>query len=429
MLKKFIYFGASRLIVLGGQLLMIPVAVTQLGTAGYGLFNLMLQGAQLIRLAALQGIAQVVTRDASRLTAAHGESRLYSAALSIVVASLLLLAFVVIPLKPIIASAFHLSTGQIWLMMAMAVAVSFFGLKQVLLYNKQLGAYTVWDTVQVLGTTLSLILIGVLIPTAEAYAFAFTLVTLSVALAMRHYAGASMPRWRLIGELAIEIRRYGLPLMLGEGLGWIVAVADRFQIAAMLNLEQTGIYVAAYQLFVAPASMLGYAVAIVIQPSAFAGDTNSYRSRMEQASTLLVVLSLLYAIPALLFGKQIFAIFFRHHAEVDTALILLLVLAGLANSFLYLEIIAGKYARSPRLILVAQAGAALVILVGNWFFLPRIGIVAAAMTTFVAYVLQIVIIRALIGKDYCFRYFNMSAALAVSSKLKAGMDSALRREP
>lgn len=429
MVKKFFYFGASRLIILGGQLLLIPIAVTQLGTAGYGLYNLMLQGAQLVRLAALQGVAQVLTRDSSRLTASHGESRLYSAALTIVVVSLLLVALVIIPFKPIITSTFHLSSDQIWLVMAMAIAVSFFGLKQVLIYNNKLGAYTVWDTVQILGTTFALILIGVIIPTAEAYAWTFAVVTLFVGLAMRHYAGASRPQWQLIRELAFEIRRYGLPLMLGEGLGWLVAVADRFQIAAMLSLEQTGIYIAAYQLFVAPANMLGYAVAMVIQPSAFAGDTKSYRSRMEQASTLLTILSLLYAIPALLFGKQIFAVFFRHHAEVDTSFILLLVLAGLANSFLYLEIIAGKYARSAKLILVAQASAALAILVGNWFLLPRIGIVAAAMTSFAAYLLQIVIIRGLIGKDYCFHYFSLTAAHVVSSRLRVGVMRALKKGP
>lgn len=415
--------------IFGGQLLLMPIAVTQLGAAGYGLYNLMLQGAQLIRLAALQGVAQVLIRDSSRLTALHGESRLYSAGLSIVTTILLLVALVIIPFKAVITSTFHLSNDQMWLVMAMAMAVSFFGLKQVLIYNKKLGTYTIWDTVQILGTTFALILIGEIIPTTDAYAWIYAVVTLCVGLAMRHYAGASRPQWQLIRELVFEIRRYGLPIMLGEGSGWLVAVADRFQIAAMLNLQQTGIYIAAYQLFVAPANMLGFAVAMVIQPSAFAGDPKNYRSRMEQASTLLTMLSVLYAIPALLFGKQIFAVFFRHHAEVSISFILLLVLTGLANSFLYLEIIAGKYARRARLIMVAQGSAAFVILVGNWFFLPRIGIVAAAMTSFAAYLLQIVIIRRLIRKDYCFRYFSSTAVHVVLSHVKVGVARAWRKIP
>ncbi len=425
MVKKFLYFGVSRLFIFAGQLLLIPIAVTQLGTAGYGLYNLMLQGTLLLRLVAVQGVSHVLVRDSSRLTAENGESGLYSAGLYIIVASLVLLMLVIIPLKPIIMSTFHLSNGQIWLITAMAIAVSFFSLKQTLVYCKSVSAYVVSDAVQILGTTFAVVLAGLFIPTAEAYALAFALVTLLIALAMRGYSGGSRPRWKIVRELLVGMRGYGLPLMLWEGLSWFVGIAGRFQVDAMLNLEQTGIYIAACQLFVAPGAMIGFAVAQVIQPTTFASDTNSYRSKMEQSATAVIMLSLLYAVPMLLFGRQIFAIFFRHRAKAGFLLVALLVLTGLASGFLFLEGIAGKYARSPKAILVAQAFAAVLILVGNWILLPRIGIIAAAMTALAAYLLQIIIIRISIKEEFRFRYLSLAAAKTVYHKAMAGVAGTL----
>ena len=78
MYKQFFYYGASRLVVFVGQVLLIPIAVSQIGAVGYGLFNIMLQGARLVRLVALQGVAQVLIRDSSRPNASHEESRLHS---------------------------------------------------------------------------------------------------------------------------------------------------------------------------------------------------------------------------------------------------------------------------------------------------------------------------------------------------------------
>jgi O-antigen/teichoic acid export membrane protein len=427
MLKKFLYVGTSRLIVAGGQIFLIPIAVMQIGAAGYGLFNLMLQGAQLIRLVALQGVSQVLIRDFKQLETKHGISSLYSAALVILMVSLGLVSLLLIPFSNIVTSTFHLSTEQIWLMLSLGIAVSFFGIKQVLLYNNKLGAYTIWDTVQVLGTTLSLILVGMIIPSPVAYGIAFTVTTLIIALVMHNYSDGSNPKWQVVLEILHEMKDFGLLIMLGEVLAWFLAIAARFQIAAMLNLEQTGIYVAAYQLFVAPATMLGFAVALVIQPSAFASDGKDFRSRMEKASTLLVIFSILYAIPALIFGKQIFAILFRHHAEVSTSFILLLILAGLANSFFYLEIIAGKYARSAKLLLIAQAIAALLMLIGNWFLLPRFGILAAASTSCAAYLIQIIFIRWFINKDYSFSYFSYLAARNILTQILIRSQQSLKR--
>jgi O-antigen/teichoic acid export membrane protein len=397
--------------------LFVPIAVTQLGVVDYGIYNLMLQGAMLLRLVALQGFAQVLVRDYAVLAPQYGESELYAAGFCFAAAILMLITLVLVPFATELAHLFGLSAGQVWILVTMAGALSIFGTKQVFLYCRNLNAYTMWDAAQVLATILSLVIIGGIFPAPEGYGVAYTLITLIVASVMFRLPRTPSLPLTTMRKLASEVRRYGFPLMIGEALGWVVSVADRFQIAAILGPEQTGIYAAAYQLFVAPMTLLGFAVAVVVQPAAFASDATAFRARMEQAATLLTGVSVLCLSTVVLCGKEGFGIFFRHQASVSMILIVLLTLTGIANSFFQLELIAGKYVRRAWIILATQAGAAAVILAGNWMLLSNAGIVAAAGTSFAAYVLMIAVLRVSSKQEKHFSYFSLRAGRAGLSSL------------
>lgn len=408
--RRFSYYGASRGVIAIAQLLLVHVAVGQLGAGGYGAFNLMLQGAMLLRLLVLQGIAQVLVRDNEHLVRAHGEPALYVAALFLMAIALAVVTALVMPLAPQLAGMLNVSSAQVWLSLAMGAALSLFGLKHVLLYNRRFAAYTAWDTVQSLAVIIFPILVGIVVPVADAYATAYVLVTLALALAISQYRRSPSHGFQAASELGAKVSRYGLPLMVGDAMGWIVSVVDRFQIAAMLGIGQAGFYAAAYQLFVAPMTMLGFAIALVLQPAAFESQTDVYQKKMEQAATILVLISALIVVLALMFGPEVFGAFFRRQGDVDRSMVALLVLTGAANSFFQLELIAGKYARNARTIMAAQTVAAVVILIGNWILLPRLGVIAAAGTSLAAYVLQIAIIRWSHDTQSRFSYFNPRTA-------------------
>lgn len=407
--RQFSYYGASRALLAGGQLLLVPLAVGQLGASGYGVYNLMLQGAILLRHVALQGIAQVLVRDHKRLSDAHGEEHLHAAGLALMTAALLLIALPLTYFARDIAALLNVTSSQVWLLLAMALAYSLFGLKQVLLYNRSFSAYTVWDTLQGLVAIAAPVLVGLLLPTPDAYGVTYALATLILAIAIVGHRSPSIPSRQAMRQLGVTLRTYGLPLMLGEGMAWIVSVADRFQIASLLGVEQTGLYAAAYQLFVAPMTMLAFAVALVLQRVTFADGGHAYRARMERAATLLTSLSCGALVLAILLGKPVFAIFFRHQGQISELMIVLLVLTGAASGFFQLELIAGKYARNARTILLGQASGAVGLLIANWLLLPRIGIVAAAGTSLAAYLLQILVIRCSHSEESRFSYFNPSA--------------------
>jgi len=267
---------------------------------------------------------------------------LHAAGLALMVAGLLLIALPLAYFARDIAALLNVTSSQIWLLLAMALAYSLFGLKQVLLYNRSFAAYTIWDTSQGLATIAGPVLVGLFLPIPDAYGATYALATLILAIAMVRHRSPSLPSRQTLRELGVTLRTYGLPLMLGEGMAWIVSVADRFQIAALLGIEQTGLYAAAYQLFVAPMTMLAFAVALVLQRVTFTDGGDAYRARMEKAATLLTLLSCAALVLAILLGKPVFAIFFRHQGQVDELVIVLLVLTGAASAFFQLELIAGS---------------------------------------------------------------------------------------
>lgn len=408
-LKLLSFYGLSRLIVMGGQLLLVPIAISQLGVSGFGVFSILLQGALLLRLVTIQPVAQVYIREYSQLSKSFSDKELYNAALHYATPILALLLMLLFTLRSLVTHVFAISDNQLILMGGMAVVLSIFGLKQVLLYCRDIKRYTLIDLMQSIGVLIGLVIAGIAFPSVESYEIAYLLVTLLMIFALTRIrqAGLSIANLR-ISELWTLVLGYGTPLMIGEALSWIVGVADRFQIAALISVEQAGVYTAAYQLFAAPMTMLGFVAAMVIQPTVFSSNKDVFKSKMEKVSSLLVIASICFVLLSYVYGVEVYSLFVRRHAEVEPSLVILLVCAGIANSFFQLELISSKYARKGMSILGMQLMAATLLLIGNWILLPLIGIVGAAITSVCAYVVMIVSLR-MPKSDLRHSYFSMRA--------------------
>jgi O-antigen/teichoic acid export membrane protein len=413
--KRFSYYGASRLAVVFGQFILLPIAVAQLGVAGYGTYNLMLQSAMLIRLIALQAVAQTIVREHELIIREFGADEAYSNGLSIVAVNLLIASILIIVFADKIASQFGFSDKQMWLILAMSLASSLFGLKQAIIFSSNFPAYCKSDVVHPLSVITFSILIAVLFPNVETYAIVYTVATLLISIAMfrlRYKLNSLRGNLKKFSGL---VRSYGLPLMLGEIFGWVISVSDRFQIAAQLDLTKTGTYASAYQLFVMPIALLG--VATVMQSVVVSCNVDEYRARMEKAATVTFMISCAYLLGVLLFGEYLFSTVFRGKMSVDLSFILVLASAGVAYSFYHLELISGKYARKTGVILFAQACGGLVLLAGNWMLLPIMGIMAAAITSLLAYILQVTILKLMVDDIYHFRYFSFQSSIEILSRL------------
>lgn len=415
--KRFSYYTVAKLAMTGAQLAFIPIAVTQLGVEGFGLFSLVLQVALLYRVLAAQAINQVVLRDYQSLAETHGEPQLYISSLAIVAFSGALLGLVAISLSSLIAPAFHLATHHVWLAVAMGAASAFFSLKHTFIYCRDLAQYTVWEVAQVVGVFVVSVIFGLLLPSIETYGIAYALVTIIVAVLMLQALNKPSFSWLAVKQMSERFWRYGIPLALADGLGWMITVADRFQIANMLDPAQTGIYTAAFQLFVAPMTIIAMSLMTVLQPVVFVSNQVEFQRRMEQVASLLAILSMCYVLVLVFLGKEVFAVFFRHKADVDLSLIIVLALAGVANAYVQLQILAGKYTRGARTIFAAQIGAIVLVLLGNWLLLPKLGIMAAALTSLAACVLQIAVLRKIAAHEAQFAFFSWHSACCSITQL------------
>jgi O-antigen/teichoic acid export membrane protein len=414
MFSKFLQYSASRLVVFAAQLALIPVAVSQVGVTGYGRFNLILQIAFVVRILTIQAVAQVLIRD-STMRAEYDQRNTYRAASVLVASSLFLVGLLLEGINAPLSSLLGISHQDIHLALAIAAALSLFGIKQVFTYLVDLRRYTILDASQIVIALAAVAIAGIALPDVTSYAVAYAVAVLifSVVPVPRREGGR---RAEVLHSLWGEVRTYGAILMVAEGLNWIVSVLDRFQIASMLGLAEAGKYTAAYQVFVAPIGMLGFAISLVVQPTTYNANEVDFRRRMDIAASLLLIVSSGVFAVGVVAGPWIMSLASKGRFSVDRSLVACLLLAGIGNSFLYLEMIAGKYGRQPYAILKAQALAACVIVFGNWYLLPRMGIIAAAATTLLSYVLQIVVIRRLIDAEHRVSYLKFADARKYASR-------------
>lgn len=406
LLRNLSFYGLSRVIVIGAQFLFVPISVAQLGAAGYGTYGLILQCALLIRLISLQGVAQSIIRNYKHYEEKYDAAIIYKASTIFSSLFFLITIFIVFTFSKKLSNLLNLPHRYFYYVFLMGAVSLWLGLKHTILYCKNIYYYTVWDLVITLSLILSQLVFFRIFNSIESYFVAFIIASLAIILLMPSNENKISQTKSAVAEFGTNIRQYGAYLMFGELLGWITAVADRFQIASILNSEQTGIYAAAYQLFVAPMTMLGFAVALVIQPIAFASNNKSFQKKMEQAATLLTVVSVICIVVALLIGDEVFLIFFRHQATIDRQLIFLLAITGIANSFFQLELIASKFSQKTNLILVTQFFVTIAMLIGNWILLPSVGIKGAALTSACSYIIITNILKFFSSNEVKFSYFN-----------------------
>ena len=113
--------------------------------------------------------------------------------------------------------------------------------------------------VRMLGPSASAVLLGYAAATGCILAFYYGLIT-------PKRAGHARQHVTRDEQLLLELKRFSLPIAPTSLLGWLNGVADRYLIAALLGLEQAGIYAAIYGLISRPFLMLGGAIELTFRP-------------------------------------------------------------------------------------------------------------------------------------------------------------------
>jgi len=194
---------------------------------------------------------------------------------------------------------------------------------------------------------------------------------------------------KLRGALA-----YGLPLIPHEMANWATQVSDRVILARFRSLEEVGIYSLGYSL----ASVMGVVVSAVnlaYVPYFYrtASQDRQAKTRFARNAEYYVMGVGTVCLVGVLFSKEVLTILTPDHYH-DAAPVIQLVILGLFFQGLYLlTVVPIFYTKSTSRLPFLTAAAALLNIVLNLAIVPSYGIVGAAATTLVAYVVLFLLVE------------------------------------
>ncbi|GEM_PF-2251604 len=384
----------ARLAVAGGQVLLIPFAVHQLGVAGFGIYSVMLQLGLLLRLLVAEHVAQVVLRYRSEWAADGLGDVLQRLGLRYLGLSAALVAAVALASFRV-ASSFSLSTQQWAIAVLFGLVMGVFSYQVACLFaRKAIFEGAALEGAQGLLVVGAPVAAGQLLPSPETYGLAGAAATAAcsvLALCLDRRAErwlASSHGEPVERRYRVVLASYGLPLALTYLLYWVVGVADRFQIAALLGPLQTGAYVSAYQLLVAPVNLVMSAVLAGWQPSLFAMDRSQAKSELARFGRAFGAIGLAYIVASVVVGPWLVATLTGDAVRLSPLLAVILAAAGVAQGGANVATVWAKHRGLAKLVLLGVALGASVVLLGNAMLLSYFGIGAAAATTCCAYCIQ-----------------------------------------
>lgn len=216
---------------------------------------------------------------------------------------------------------------------------------------------------------------------------------------------------------------YSIPLLPGEVLFWIINVSDRYFIAHLMGISQTGIYSASCAL-ANLLMLLSWPIGVVLFPSVSRlwerGDHEKVKSYFQYSLKLFLTLAIPATAGLFFLSQPLLGILATPEFEAGGFLVLLLSIGvTFAGVFLINEYTIYLVKKTGWLPLINATGALTNIAI-NIVLIPRIGIMGAAVSTVVSYFIISVIIG-LWGRrnvkykmDFIFTFKIISATAIMS---------------
>ncbi len=196
-------------------------------------------------------------------------------------------------------------------------------------------------------------------------------------------------------ELAREVRGYMLPLIPLALTSWIHSVGERYLLGGLVGLGAVGVYAAAYGLMQRPLSIAPRILLTTLRPAYFEAVSSSRHGRERKtlrlwlgatAGVFALALVLVFLLADLLVAL-VLAESYRGAAE-------LLPILALGLSFQFLSQIFNTVSlahKRPDEVLYTEIGAAIAALAGGLLLILRFGLLGAALTTCLAYLVHLIL--------------------------------------
>jgi len=386
--------GITNLIFSLRGLILIPVLTKTLGADAYGIWSVIMVTISLLSPLALLGLTSAMIR----FLAAEKDKRkiqegFYSVISVVFVAGLILSlivflladSFAITILKDISAAPLIKIASVVILLQALDLAsLEFF---RAFGRMKKYSGLMLLQTVAEVGFVAYFVISGFgLLGAVVSLLISRGIVLLIGASFIFKEVGFKLPKFYGLKDYL----KFGLPLVPTALLGWITASSDRYLIGYFSSSQMVGIYSAAYNI----GMMIGFFGA-PLQIILFPTISKLYEEGKEQEMKTYLAYSLKYflllTVPSIfglcILSRQILLIMTRPEFVAQGLLILPIVAVGALFFGLYGAIFAWILivAKRTRLIFILVSFSALINLFLNILFIPVYGIIAAAITTLIAY--------------------------------------------
>lgn len=202
--------------------------------------------------------------------------------------------------------------------------------------------------------------------------------------------GFKIPKFNQIGEYL----KYSAPLTPNSLIRWITDSSDRYMVSYFLGLSQVGIYSASYaignliQLFITPIQFILFPELSRLFDEGKINEVKIYLG-YSMKYFLLISIPAVFGLSAL--AKPMLEILTTQEFISGSIVIPFIALSGLLAGVFQIVINITHLVKKTKFNLYIQLFAALANIGFNLLLIPIIGIVGAAVATFISYILMVII--------------------------------------
>ncbi|EFI51909.1 lipopolysaccharide biosynthesis protein [Afipia sp. 1NLS2] len=252
----------------------------------------------------------------------------------------------------------------------------------------QIGIYSIQQIVgPSAGLLLGLFLIHLFGPMPEWPLTGYFVMQLLAAIAVLPFIGYSTRLWPIDREIFRHALHYGVPIIIGGGLGWVGLNASRFILNDMLGVAAAGLFAVGYglgQRAAAVAAMLVTAAAfpLAVKHMEQGGSKAAMDQLVDNSALLFAIL-----VPSIagIYSLRVEIVHLLIAAPFQTATLAILPLSALAGSIRNLRAHFGDqvfllHNRTRLMVVVSSIDAAVTVTL-SVIFIHRWGLVGAAAAT------------------------------------------------
>lgn len=389
--KDVLMVGAARISVASTGLIMLPLFTKYIGVHDYGIWVQVMVTIGLILPFAGLGLPAAMTRFLPAKTDKGEIQEGFYSVLFLTFLTSLLFSLAVIFSAEYIAEAFFSGETEIVRITGLIILVTVPSAVCLILFQAlgQMKKYAIFNVAFAYGQVaiiIVLILNGYGLSAIVYSVLAIKVIEFFILLFMiRRQIGIRIPRFSNIKEYL----NFGLPTVPGAISAWLVSFSDMYIIAYFLGATSVGIYSAGYRLgsiLILIAGALGFVLIPTLSRLYDNGQIDGVKTQLSFTLKYFMVLAVPFVFGASMLSERVLMVFSTPQIASEGYFVVPFV--GLSALFGGIAVIMGQSLRlvkKTRILAGTWIVAGLVNLSLNILLVPHFGILAAAITTLIAY--------------------------------------------